>query len=104
MTKARVTPPLLVINTGKVLVMGSDKNVDLFDPSANTFSATGQMNVARGACGFSRLNSGTALVAGGTNGTNNIAGAEIYDPVAGSFTLTGSLTTARNSPFDFAVK
>ena len=103
MTETRVTPPMLVINTGKVLVMGSDKNVDLFDPSANAFSATGQMQVARGAYGFSRLNNGTVLVAGGFNGSD-LGSAEVYDPAAGAFTLTSSLTTARNSPFDFAVK
>jgi hypothetical protein len=104
MTEARPSPNILVINTGKVLIMGSDQNVDLFDPSANTFSATGKMQVARGAYGFSRLNNGTVLVAGGTTGSNNIGSAEIYDPVVGTFTLTGSLTTARNSPFDFPVK
>ena len=101
MTETRVTPPLLAINTGKVLVMGADKNVDLFDPSANTFSATGPMQVARGAYGFSRLNNGTVLVAGGSG---DLTSAEIYDPVAGTFTLTGSMTTGRGSNFDFAVK
>ena len=104
MTEARNPPLLLTINTGQVLVMGSDTNVDLFAPSANTFSPTGQMQVARGSYGFSRLNNGTVLVAGGTTGSANISSAEIYDPVTGAFTLTGSLNTARNSPFDFAVK
>jgi hypothetical protein len=62
------------------------------------------MQVARLACGISRLNNGTVLIAGGTNGSKNLSSAEIYDPLAGTFTATSNLSTARNSPYDFAIK
>ncbi len=104
MTEARIIPPLILLNNGKALVFGTDQTADVFDPSANSFSPTGTMQAARLACGVSRLNNGTVLIAGGTNGSGNLNSAEIYDPVAGTFTATGSLTTARRSPYDFPVK
>src|SRR5207302_8626138 len=41
------------------------------------------------------LPDGKVLVAGGYNGTNAVASAEVYDPAAGVWTSTGPMTTNR---------
>jgi N-acetylneuraminic acid mutarotase len=41
------------------------------------------------------LQSGKVLVAGGYNGTNAVASAEVYDPATGAWTSTGPMTTNR---------
>jgi len=62
-----------------------------------TFVNTGSMNVTREADVQVTLLTGKALVAGGTDGTNVLASAEVYDPSKGVWTLTGSLATPRES-------
>ena len=62
-----------------------------------TFTNTGSMNVTREADVQVTLLNGKVLVAGGTDGTNVLASAEIYDPFKGVWTLTGSLATAREA-------
>jgi hypothetical protein len=106
MTEARsIGTPLILLNTGKALVLGTDRTADVFAPSSNSFSATGMMQVARIGPGIARPNTGKIVVAGGSasNGTA-LNSAEIYDPAAGTFTATGNLATARSGPFAFAVK
>jgi hypothetical protein len=56
---------------------------------------TGSMSTNREAGVQVTLGNGKALVAGGTDGTNILASAEIFDPSTGVWTLTGSLGTAR---------
>ena len=92
---------------GKVLVAGGVSSNDgynfftlasaeLYDPVAQTFSATGSLNTARSAPA-TLLNNGQVLVAGGGGvGTGApFDSAELYDPTAGTFAYTGSLITAR---------
>src|SRR5207249_3702123 len=38
---------------------------------------------------------GTVLIAGGNNGTADLASAEIYDSGTGAFSITGNLASAR---------
>src|SRR2546429_89564 len=62
---------------------------------ANTFSATGSLVTGR----FQHtatllLPNGKVLVAGGNNGSINLASAEIYNPATGTWSVTGALATA----------
>jgi hypothetical protein len=63
--------------------------------SAQNFTLTGSMTVAREGHTATLLNDGTVLIAGGFNGNGFLAGAELYNPATGTFTLTGSLNEAR---------
>jgi uncharacterized protein YjbI with pentapeptide repeats len=94
---------------GKVLIVGGDvlgastnvpTNVaELYDPVANTFTATGSLNVARADHVAVLLPNGKVLIAGGVNSNNQAEGsAELYDPVAQTFSFTGSLGFAQSSP------
>ncbi len=68
-----------------------------FDPGTNTWSRTGDMNVARGLHTSTLLRDGTVLVVGGqTIGVEWTATAELYDPATDSWSLTGSLATRRS--------
>jgi sarcosine oxidase gamma subunit len=44
------------------------------------------------------LSDGRVLVVGGTDGSKELASAELYDPKTGTFSATGSMATARYGP------
>ena len=71
----------------------------LYDPTANTWTATGSMNAARALAGVSVLSSGKVLVAGGASSggstLSTLASTETYDPSTGTFTSGPSMTDAR---------
>ena len=73
----------------------------LYNPSADTLTATGSLTKARYDAGAAVLSSGSVLVAGGIGsdgGSQNVAlsSAEIYDPSSGTWSATGSLTDAQS--------
>ena len=94
-------------NAGRLLITGgmSMPNfygtvtalADLFDPVASAFGTLAQnMQSARVYHTATRLLDGTVLIAGGNNGTSDLATAELYDPVTGTFAATtGSLAQER---------
>jgi len=97
--------------SGKVLVAGGSiggyrygyKSAFLYDPTANTWTATGNMTVARAYHTATLLGDGTVLIAAG--GVPSSCGrsaclrpsnsAEIYDPTKGTFKATAKLSTVR---------
>ncbi len=67
-------------------------NAELYDPNAETFSATGSMSVSRQQHAATLLANGKVLVAGGqTSSGALVASAELYDPSTGAFTATGNM-------------
>jgi Putative Ig domain/Galactose oxidase, central domain len=113
MTSAHVAHTATLLTSGplqgKVLIVGGDvlgegtnipTNVaELYDPVANTFTATGPLNVARANHVAVLLPNGKVLIAGGVNGSNQAeVSAELYDPVAQTFSFTGPLGSAQSSP------
>ena len=89
---------------GRVLIVGGTggagntvlNTAELYDPTTNTFAATGNMLVARNSPFLIGLPNGKVLVLGGDDGDGNpIASAEIYDPATGIFSATGNPLTGR---------
>jgi len=82
---------LVLLNSGKVLVVGGGVGAELFDPPTGTFSSTGTgMNT--GGHTATLVSAGRVLVTDGGN-------AELYDPLSGSFAPTpGRMTTTRSYP------
>ena len=60
-----------------------------------TWSSTDPMGTARREHTATLLPSGKVLVAGGQNGSNYLASAELYDPDTNTWSSTGSMGTAR---------
>jgi hypothetical protein len=72
------------LSDGRVLIVGgwsitspALKSAELYDPKAGTFSPAGSMVVARFSASATRLPDGRVLIAGGENGTNYLASAEV---------------------------
>lgn len=104
-----------VMNDGRVLVAGGSNSnaacncttfqssVDLYDPTANAWSATGSLLTARYDHTATVLADGRILVAGGFGGTPDTMSAggsvllstELYDPVAGTWSAGASMAVAR---------
>lgn len=93
------------MKNGKLLVAGGFnedrdalKSVELFDPSTETWTVTGNMHHIRGLHTASVLSNGKVLVSGGTR-TNHysdgIKSAELYDPFTGKWTNTSSMNYVR---------
>lgn len=99
-----------LLPNGKVLVVGgrdfasgADRatvlsSAELFDPTTGTWTATGDLAVARTGHTATMLKDGEVLVAGGVRGVDPggfLASAELYDPSTGRWSATGSMTSVR---------
>ena len=88
MTSARIFHAANLLNGGKVLLSGGENDsggtsvalnsAEVYDPTAQTFTATGNLTSVREHQTATLLNDGTVLEDGGTDGTNVFNTAEIY--------------------------
>ncbi|MEY2565246.1 MAG: hypothetical protein QOH88_3439 [Verrucomicrobiota bacterium] len=102
----RYQPTATLLANGKILVAGgissngtnyTSATAELYNPITGSWSATGNLNVARQEHTAVLLPSGNVLVLGGENSAGNpLASAELYDAGSGTWTITGSLNTARS--------
>ena len=101
MTHARLGHQATLLGNGRVLVTGgvdeSDGAVteaEIFDPTANNWSATGSNGSARHLHTATRLLDGRVVVVGGAPNSSSCtsnATAETWDPATGQWTPTGAL-------------
>ena len=104
----RMNQSATLLPSGKLLVAAGQGGVpgnstalttaEIFDPAANTWSATGALAVGRYQPTATLLPSGRVLLVGGraTNGSA-LASTELYDPAANAWSSAGTLATARSS-------
>jgi len=103
---ARCSQTATLLPSGKVLIVGGydslssndvAASVELYDPSARSFTVIGATTAARVGLKATLLPSGKVLIAGGSDGISpRFASAELYDPTSGTFAATGSMTVARS--------
>src|SRR4029453_13178629 len=98
MPRARSGHTATLLSNGNVLVTGGVDETgalaaaELYDPVSGSWSATGNMSVARVDHSATLLSSGWVLVAGGTSSTfEELGTAELYDPETGSWATTGGM-------------
>jgi len=93
--------PVMLLNDGKVLALaGWDVNVDnatpigagLYDPTAGTFRAIGNMTMARSDFGATLLPDGTVFITGGDYAPSST---EVYDPATERFSASVNLLIPR---------
>jgi hypothetical protein len=91
-----------VLPSGKVLVAGGIgsggvflASAELYDPTTDTWVATGALATARGNHTATLLGSGKVLVAAGQGSSGVLASAELYDPATTTWAAAGALATAR---------
>lgn len=102
MNVARTYHTASVLSSGKVLIAGgasttlpsaSDalNTAEIYDPTAKTFTLTGNMQSARVYHTATVLNDGKVLITGGANSTNDPSNtAELFDPTTETFTLVSN--------------
>jgi hypothetical protein len=108
MSISRVEHLATLLADGRVLVTGGQstasgnggydtKLAEIYDPTTNSWSATGSTTNGRTETVASRLADGRVLVAGGEgpNPFPSVASAEIYNPATGTWTATGSMALTR---------
>jgi len=112
MTALREGHTSTLLSDGNVLIAGGlvifendapqwHGSAEIYNPSSETFSATGAMTDSRFGHTATLLPNGEVLVAGGANSTTEVdnGGAipwvDLYDPGDGTFTRTGSLKVPR---------
>jgi N-acetylneuraminic acid mutarotase len=98
---ARFAHTATLLQNGKVLVTGgctaSDCSTDtavseLYDPTSNSWSTTGNLNTARSYQSAVRLKTGKVLAIGGSTG---LTSCELYDPTSGTWTTAASTNAGR---------
>lgn len=109
---ARQGAPLTLLASGEALVAGGAipgeshhealSSSELFDPTTNTWRATGDLQVPRYRAAYSLLSDGRVLAVSGSNGPPDgerfQASAEIYEPRSGTWRLLEEQpTVARDS-------
>ncbi len=104
---ARENHTSTLLANGKMLVVGGDTatglgnnpvlaSVELYDPSANTWTAAASLITGRTNHTATLLANGKVLVAGGVDSSGNpVPTAEVYDPQANTWTPAGSLIHPR---------
>ncbi|MEJ8815899.1 kelch repeat-containing protein [Variovorax ureilyticus] len=104
MNQGRFRHTATLLRDGRVLVAAGNRkqalsSAELYDPSANSWTRTGNLARSRQAHSATLLPDGRVLVAGGfgTGGGNALSSAELYDPIRGSWSQTGSLGQQRDS-------
>ena len=87
---------LVVGFKGGISVPGGTPNVEIYDPTTDTWTATGALNDGRSYHTATLLPDGKVLVTGGWNAghTALLSSAELYDPVAGTWVTTGATSSA----------
>lgn len=83
---------------GKVLLVGTDRHAELFDPAVNNWSRSGYMSVATAGFTTTLLSDGRVLVVGGRQPTayyEIVDRAELYDPAVGIWSTAASIPSAR---------
>jgi hypothetical protein len=94
---------------GRILVAGgggsdpaASTHAALFDPSSNSWTATGNLNIGRHGHSAVVLPDGRVLVAGGIKSNNSpTSSTEIYDPATGNWTTSASMINSSAEVFGF---
>jgi len=106
MSAAHANHTATLLADGRVLIAGGAvlprnlKNsvtavAEIYDPTTETFSATGPMLTPREFHSATRLDNGEVLIAGGDNAFDVLASTEIYDPTAGTFSTAATMVSPR---------
>jgi hypothetical protein len=97
----------VVLNNGKVLVYGNNDaygtNIaDIFDPTTNQFSRTGNTNIGRRNAPGILLANGKVLVTGGTTyqvRNEAVNAPELFNPSTNTWSWTGMMSTTRRNHY-----
>jgi hypothetical protein len=103
---SRLHHTAVLMNDGRVLIAGGDQepgvllaSAEIYDPSANTWTAAGSMITARQRHAAAKLPGGRVLVAGGIVGdgmsSTDTSSVEIFDPATNAWTAAKSMIIAR---------
>ena len=113
--RQRTQHAALLLNDGRVLLVGGAGvlqagiqeqqlerpliETDLFDPTSESWSYTGEISTPRDYVAAALLSDGSVLIAGGDDGSGTeasvLASAEVFDPATGQWSSAGSMSHPR---------
>ena len=104
LTANRMNHAAAVLGDGRVLVIGGTADgtnalatVDIYDPVTRTVGVGPSLSTPRMSATATTTLDGKVAVIGGSNGSQDLASAEIFDPATGQITLSASnLATPRS--------
>jgi hypothetical protein len=106
MTERRASHSATLLSDGTVLLSGgfqedgrghepSIASAEVYDPTTNTFTKTGNLQEPRSGHEAVLLPDGLVLIVGGWGASERLTSAELYDPRTGHFQVTGRMAGPR---------
>lgn len=105
MSETRQYPGLATLPDGRILAVtghplggASIASAEIYDPTTNSWTSTGALNLARNGVqpnGLTVLPNTKILISGSGVNSRSVHEAELYDPETGTWTETGSMSTPR---------
>ena len=87
----------VLLQDGRVLIVGGSSSSEVYDPYSGIFSSVGAVFYRRLNHTATLLPNGKVLITGGYTASGSLSTAELFEPVSGTFSQTGNMKSGRDN-------